>query len=54
MPSKEQFARIMRPKFRKVNGYKMPDVWLSWAYMAFRMGYNKGQDDFMKEYDWYE
>lgn len=54
MPSKEQFARVMQARFAKVNGVDMPDAWLSWAYEAFRMGYRKGQDDFMKSHDWYE
>lgn len=54
MPSKEQFARVMQAKFAKVNGHNMPDAWLSWAYESFRMGYYKGQDEFMKTHDWYE
>ena len=54
MPSKEQFARVMQAEFAKVASYKMPDELLSWTYMAFRMGYRKGEDDFMKNHDWYE
>ena len=54
MPTKEQFAVNMQRHFKRHNQAEMPDVWLSWAYHAFRMGYTKGQDDFMKSHDWYE
>lgn len=54
MVNRETFDRVMNAKFRKLNNVDMPQAWLSWAYEAFRMGYEKGQDDFMKSHDWYE
>lgn len=54
MPSKEAFAKVINARFAKLNGQEIPESWLTWAYLAFQMGYHKGQDDFMKSHDWYE
>ena len=55
MVTKEQFAEVFNRKFKDRNeGREMPDAWMSWAYAAFKMGYDKGQQDFMKNHDWYE
>ncbi len=54
-PTKEQFEKIMTAKFQKYNPYSsIPEAWMSWLYDSFRIGYEKGQDDFSREHDWFE
>lgn len=54
MPSFEQFKSVLNRRFRKANNRDMDEGHMKWAYEAFRLGYTKGQDDFMKDHDWYE
>lgn len=54
MPEQHKIEAFINKRFEKVAGRPMDKAMLSWCVMAFKAGYNKGQDDFMKEHDWYE
>lgn len=55
MPKEDEIRRVLNSKFKaRNNGKDCDPAILSWMVYSFRLGYNKGQDDFMKSYDWYE
>ena len=54
MPEQSKIEAVINKRFKRTNGRPMDKTMLSWCVMAFKVGYDKGQDDFMETHDWYE
>lgn len=54
-PTNKQIEQAIAKSFgRQTNGMTLPPDVLAWCVYYFKKGYSKGQDDFMRDHDWYE
>ncbi len=52
MPSYQIFVeRFNRAYEKRSGGIAAPENLVKWAYCGFRMGYNKGRDDFANQHE---